>query len=137
MKTGKRQGKGIILICLASILALACNPVNPEVDYTSLDGIYTCQESSSHTGVREYFTEIDRVAGAEDQYIISNFHNLGENEFIFTELENDTLWIFNQAITDISVNGKGVVDPDFRTINLYYETDDGITVLDFYANLTR
>ena len=55
----------------------------------------------------------------------------------FAEFIQDSLRIFNQVISELSINGKGPVAADFRTIYLYYETDDGITVLDYYANYTR
>jgi hypothetical protein len=137
MKTGKWSGKQLVILCLILTLGFACDQNEPQGEYTSIEGIFSCQESSAYSGIRNYLVEIDRVKGNEDLYIISNFHNKGENEFLYAELAQDTLWIFNQAISDISVDGKGPVGEDFRSIHLYYETDDGITVLDYYAIYTR
>jgi hypothetical protein len=116
---------------------LSCERDQPPVSYTSISGIYTCQESSSYSGVRQYPVEIDRVRDTDNQYSISNFHNKGENEFVFAELTDDTLRIFQQAISDISVNGKGPVSDDLRTIMLEYQTDDGIIILDYFTVYKR
>ena len=115
----------------------SCENENPPVTFTSVSGLYTCQETSAHAGLRRYFVEIDPVKDQENLFIISNFHNKGENEFLFAELVADTLHIFNQAITEISVNGKGVIAVDYREISLFYETDDGIATLDYQALYTR
>ena len=109
----------------------------PPVTYTSIIGLYTCLETSPHAGIRKYIVEIDRVRDHENLYIISNFHNKGENEFLYAELEQDTVVIFNQVISNISVNGKGPIGDEFRSIDLFYETDDGITSLDYIASYTR
>jgi len=104
---------------------------------TSLKGVYSCQESSSTSGTRKYLVEIDSVRDQSTQYIISNFHNLGTNEFVFSELDGDTLRITNQVLGGLRISGKGWVSPDFRTISLYYETDDALNIYDYYALYTR
>jgi len=115
----------------------SCENNNTPVTYTTITGLYTCQEISPHAGLRKYIVEVDQVVDQDNLYIISNFHNQGTNEFLYAELEQDTLVIFNQAISSISVNGKGPVGNDFRTIDLFYETDDGITLLDYNASYSR
>lgn len=134
---GKKFNKFVALLGMVALLVLSCNRNNEPVTYTSITGVYTCQETSSHAGVRRYFVEIDGVKDKENLFIISNFHNKGENEFLYAELKQDTLLFLNQAISDISVNGKGPIGPEFRSIDLYYETDDGITLLDYFASYTR
>jgi len=137
MNMEKSSGNILAGMIITLLLFNSCDQTGPSGDFSSIEGIYTCQESSSHAGVRNYLVEIDQVKDAENLYIISNFHNKGENEFLFAELRQDTLFISYQPISDISVNGKGPVDPDFRSIRLSYVTDDGITILDYYASYTR
>jgi hypothetical protein len=122
---------------LCFILLTACNkdPFNGELD--DLTGVFSCQESSTHSGLRKYLVEFDPVANSPDQYIISNFHNQGDNEFIYADYHNDTLWIINQLSGDLRINGKGPVDPDFRTVRLYYEIDDGLNIFDFQVLYER
>ncbi len=118
-----------LLLWVTALLVISCvkdqDPIAPE----DITGVYSCEEISSHGGIKEYIVEIDRVKDADELYIISNFHNQGENEFLFAEYSKDTLWISNQAILQLSVNGKGPVDSDFRSIFLTYTTDDGISLL--------
>jgi len=133
----KKLNKLLLSLSVIFSLGSSCETDNLPVTYTSIEGIYTCQETSAHSGVREYIVEVDRVKDHETLYIISNFHNKGENEFLFADLDQDTLIIFNQAISNLSVNGKGTVGQDFRSIHLFYETDDGIIALDYIASFTR
>jgi hypothetical protein len=137
MKMEKKSSKWLFVLAGIPLLMFACDRNNEPLDYSSIVGIYTCNESSVHAGLRQYPVEIEKVHDAENRYIIVNFHNKGENEFLFSELTRDTLRINNQAISDISVNGKGMVASDFRSIQLNYVTDDGTTILDYYATFTR
>jgi len=137
MKMEKRSGKWILILLMILSLGASCEQNDPPADYTSIEGIFTCQESSPHEGIRSYLVEIDSVKDTDGLYIISNFHNKGANEFLYTDLDRDTLFIFNQAISDISVEGKGPVGSDFRSIQLNYVTDDGVTILDYYATYSR
>jgi hypothetical protein len=123
----------IMILCLVT----GCEQENPPGSYASIEGIFSCRESSAHTGSRQYLVEIDKVHDEDDLYIISNFHNRGENEFIYTEYTSDTIHIFNQVLENMTINGKGIISGDYRTIDLAYITDDGITVLDYFATLTR
>jgi hypothetical protein len=125
------------ILCIFLCLATACENNTEPRNYTSISGLYTCQEISPHAGLKKYIVEVDKVVNQESLYIISNFHNQGSNEFLYAELKGDTLVLFNQAISNISVNGEGPVAADFRSINLNYRTDDGITLLDFNASYTR
>jgi hypothetical protein len=137
MRTGKRSSCRIVTIVLILSLGASCDTDDHPINYDTIEGIYTCQESSSHAGTRQYPVEIDAVNNTEGLYIILNFHSKGENEFIFTEVAGDSITISNQAITDISVNGTGTVGSDFRTIRLRYITDDGVTILDYLATYNR
>jgi hypothetical protein len=135
----RRYGHMSVLMSLGCLLLapLSCENENQEVIYRGIAGIYSCQETSAHSGMRKYIVEIDRVREKEDLFIISNFHNAGENEFLYAEFDHDTLRIENQVISHLSVNGHGMVSEGFRIIDLRYKTDDGITILDYSATFTR
>lgn len=123
-----------IIWCICT--GTSCESSNEGVA-TSVTGVYSCQESSTHSGTRKYLVEIDSVKNQQTQYIISNFHNQGTNEFLFAELQGDTLRIINQVLGGLRISGKGWVSPDFRTIRFYYETDDALTIYDYYAVYSR
>lgn len=137
MRMVRRSISYVIGVQILFLLLISCNSTTEPVTHTDITGVYTCQESSPYSGIRKYIVEVDRVKEMENLYIISNFHNKGINEFLYAELDVDTLRIDNQAISDISIDGKGPVGEDYKIISLYYETDDGITVLDYYASYSR
>jgi hypothetical protein len=116
---------------------ISCEPTETPADYTSIAGVYTCQETSPHAGIRRYVVELNRVSGSDDLYIITNFHNAGEIEFLYAEKDGDSILINNQVISGLVVNGSGSIGEDFRVIDLYYETDDALTLLDYYARYSR
>jgi hypothetical protein len=126
----------IILLLLPLLLAASCEE-RPENVYSNIEGVYTCNERSAHAGISNFLVEIDKVAGEQDLYIIDNFHNMGDNEFIRTELVGDTLFINNQIIGNLTVNGKGAVNSDFKRIEFTYITYNRILELDYFATFKR
>lgn len=133
-KSLNKHFTGLILCCA---LLSACNKDTLPGELDNLTGVFSCQESSTYSGIRKYLVEFDQVANSPGQYIISNFHNQGDNEFIYADYQNDTLWIINQLLGDLRISGKGPVDPDFRTVRLYYESDDGLNIFDFHVLYER
>jgi len=134
MKYSKLAVLSSVLVFLAII---SCDRKKNDVILTDITGVYTCQESSPYSGIRNYFIEIDKIEDEEGRYIISNFHSLGDNEFIFADFRHDTLRISGQVVAGFRVNGSGPVANDFRLISLYYEMDDGLSILDYYVTYRR
>ena len=132
----KRIHKIAVLILFPFFLAASCEE-KPPVDYTSIEGFYSCNEGSASSGYRKYIVEIDKYKQADNTYVIFNFHNMGDNEFVHAEYVNDTLYINNDVIGTLFVEGKGSVSEDFKTIQLHYLTDDGVVVLDYFASYER
>jgi hypothetical protein len=137
MIRARRVGRWFLMTTLLVGVCTSCNETGPSGDYTSIEGVYTCQESSPHAGLRQYPFEIDKVNDSENLYIIVNFHNKGESEFLYAELDIDTLRITNQVISNIRVDGFGLVDKEFRSIQINYLTDDGTALLDYYSSYSR
>lgn len=128
----------LFIYLIAPILFLtSCDEKPPVTEYFSIEGFFVCNERSVHAGINNYLVEIDKVASQVNLFIINNFHNTGENEFLYAELNGDSLFIDNQVIGTLFVYGKGVVSADFRQVELSYYTDDGIVQLDYYATLRR
>lgn len=134
--TMKKTKSRAILLLLPLLIAASCEE-KPEHVYTRIEGVYTCNERSAHAGISNFLVEIDKVAGEQDLYIVDNFHNMGDNEFIRTRLIGDTLFINNQIIGNLTVNGKGAVSGDFKRIEFTYITYDRIVELDYYATFQR
>ncbi|MEZ5069770.1 MAG: hypothetical protein R2751_02080 [Bacteroidales bacterium] len=133
----KRCSGTLVAILGLLCLAASCDTENPEVDYTDIAGVFTCSESSAHSGIRKYIVEIDKVNDQTDLYIVSNFHNQGQNEFLWMERDGNLLQIDQQGISGLNVDGTGSLSEDFRTIVLNYRTDDGLTVLDYNVKYSR
>ena len=125
------------LLLPALLIVIACNDSNDDVVFTSLSGVYKTQENSVHSGFKSYLVEIEDVTGQENLYIILNFHNSGDTEFLYALLDNDTLRIDNQLISNMFVSGKGKVSDDLRNIDLFYNTDNGLVQLEFYSRIFR
>ncbi len=115
----------------------SCEQDNNAVVYTKLAGIYSCEESSPYSGYKKYIVEIDKVSSQDNVYIISNFHNQGYAEFLYANLRNDSLYIENQVISGLFINGKGKVNEKLNEIEFHYTTDDGSLELDYYALFSR
>lgn len=131
-----RLGRWFLIIPLLGSMCISCDETGTG-NYTSIEGVYSCQESSPHAGMRQYPVEIDKVKDSENLYIIVNFHNKGQSEFLYAELDIDTLRISNQVIQNIRVDGQGFIEEEYRSIQLNYLTDDGAAILDYYSAYTR
>jgi hypothetical protein len=126
----------LILTCLA-IFATASSCEEKEVEYSGIEGAYTCIEASSHSGYRNYIIEIDKVNNQDGLFIILNFHNTGANEFLYAEYTGDSIYITDQVSGTLFINGSGKVFSDFRRMEINYMTDDGVTELDYQAVFER
>jgi hypothetical protein len=126
------------LVIIAFILIIgACKDPNENTVFTSFRGVFKCHENSIYSDFKSYLLEFDKVNSVDDQYIILNFHNAGDLEFVYAFIDGDTLRIENQSIQNMFVNGKGLVSDDFRRIDLVYQTDDGRVQEEFYAKIFR
>lgn len=132
----KTKFSALLLAMLPIIFASSCEE-KPVIVFTSIEGNYSCSENSAHEGVRKYIVEIDNVISQENLYIIANFHNLGDNEFLYAEYRSDTLYINNQQISNLVVNGKGAINKELNRIEFSYITDDRLVQLDYYAVYVR
>lgn len=138
MKKAKKSSNIIIaFFAIALVMSLAGCDTTPEGNYTSIEGFYSCNEGSAHSGYKKYIVEIDKVNSQDNTYIIANFHNQGDNEFLYAEYTQDTLYIKNQLISNLFVLGKGKVYDDFKRVELLYTTDDGVVQLEYSALLER
>ena len=115
----------------------SCGDSNSDIVFNSVKGVYKCQENSVHSGFRSYLVELDSVKNQENLFIILNFHNSGENEFLYAIIRDDSISIENQLINNMFISGEGIISKDLKKIDIFYLTDDGLTQLDYYAKLFR
>ena len=139
MKKELRKWKIYSFVFLLVIFSLvSCEEEKADKTYTGLEGVFSCEENSPYTGYRKYITEIDKVTGQDNVFIISNFHNQGHAEFIYVNLQHDSvLLIENQVISNLFINGEGVVNDRFNEIKLIYNVDDGNQEIEYFAIYKR
>ncbi len=123
-----------LLLCFAGT---SCDKGSEGGTFGDPEGAYACQENSAYMGYREYIVEIDKVKNRTGQYIISNFHNRGDSEFVYATLKNDSVFIDHQVISGLFVDGSGRINGEFNRIELNYTTDDGNLQLQYFAVYTR
>jgi hypothetical protein len=128
------------LFKIAALLLLfssSCGDPNEDVVFNSVKGVYKCQENSVHSGFKSYLVELDSVKNQENLFIILNFHNSGENEFLYAIIRNDSILIENQLINNMFITGEGTISKDLKQMDVFYLTDDGLVQLDYYAKYFR
>lgn len=119
----------VFLLSFIALGLMACN--NKDEDRTSIIGSWNCEEFSDIYGQRIYQTNIIRnpVSNATNEYIVSNFHNMGlgaDVDVYITEIEPGKLTIAYSTDFKISFIGGGTVADDFSTINWSYKVNDGV-----------
>ena len=134
MKTAFR----ILNILTLALLLAACGDNEPKV-HSSIAGTWRCEETSSLNGTRTYLVDIDRTISDTTQYIITNFYNTGDTEFIKVKLKSNKLTITQQPTSNITVDPKlfsgSVID--LTQIILSYTVRDGLSDVKVEATYSR
>jgi hypothetical protein len=118
------------------VLTASCNS-NENTIYTSIAGIWRCEENDEYSQVKIFSVDIQSLHNYNDAFIISNFHNVGEDEYIRVNTDDSLLYIPTQSIAGIIVNGEGLISPDFKTVTLQYSIDDAGNSMSYNATLHR
>lgn len=118
-----------------SLFSISCNK---DDSYTSISGIWTCEEINPIEGIRIYNVDIERRKSADSQFIINNFHNMGNNNFVFAIQDGDSLFIDRQSVfTESFDNGIGVIDSEKKRIELVYNNLNGANEIEVTAVYIR
>ena len=105
--------------------------------YTSIVGSWHCSESTIY-GSKNYLVDIDRKRTDTTQFLLSNFYNQGDNEFIYAHLNGSTLTISQQQIVNqIVKSGTGIVSSDFKTITFDCNIYDGSSEIKVHSVCSR
>ncbi len=122
-----------ILLAVLAITLAGCKKAN---DHDSIFGIWQCDEDSEELGFRKYTVTVMNDPYDTTMYVFSNLHNLGNGEDSYVEfyLTGDSIIIPGQIVNSYSIDGKGVLEPDFSEINLKY-TIQGATLINVEATL--
>jgi hypothetical protein len=112
-----------ITIIFATIFFLSCTNNEPVV-HTTIAGVWRCTEITNHTSSQSYLLDIQRSVSDTTMYIVSNFHNTGDNEFVKLKLTSTKLQLAEQPSANISIkNFSGTVE-SLKLIQLQYTVSD-------------
>ncbi|GAB4292995.1 MAG: hypothetical protein Kow0068_18150 [Marinilabiliales bacterium] len=118
----------IILIFLVS-----CQPdenddnLNDDVR-DNLVKTWQCDENSqiySKSTMTIYTVDIQKDDSSQDDILIYNFYNLGNEYYVKASLSGSELKIIQQEISGHTVNGTGIITNNFKRIDWQYYVDDG------------
>lgn len=116
---------------LIVFVILSIQSCNKDEEHTSILGSWNCEEFSDIYGQRTYQTNISRnlnIPDSTSEYVIYNFHKLGlseATEVYVREIEPGEFTITGTASIGHTFTGKGIIAPDFSTINWNYQVNDG------------
>jgi hypothetical protein len=124
----------LLLIIISTLLSCENKPGI----YHSVSGSWRCEEYNPIDGQRVYMSDIDRSKGDTTLYLISNFHNLDINEFVYAQLKDSILSISQQTLSDLIVkSGTGIISKDYQSIEFNYEVFDGQNNIKSHAIFSR
>ncbi|MBN2485371.1 MAG: hypothetical protein JXB34_05320 [Bacteroidales bacterium] len=113
--------KSISLALFIVIGALACTDNSSEKNYSTISGLWNCDEIDEYSALRNYIVDIDNVVNSNNIFIIVNFHNAGNDFFVRATVNEENLIISKQAIGNYLVEGTGIISPDNKRIELEYK----------------
>ena len=126
----------LILISIGGVI-FACQDNNSEKTYTNIAGIWRCEEIDPQNNIRVFNIDIESVKDYDNAFIVSNFHNVGEEYYIRLSVSNNQMVIPKQSLGLVLVAGQGEIESDYQRMLLEYSIDeDGITYT-FYATCNR
>jgi len=124
-------------ILWGGILLLTACSAEKENSYTSIAGLWECEEIDETVSILIFSVDIDNVINYDDTFIISNFHDTGDNYFIRVSVVDDKLHIPRQSLLNLIVHGEGTISSDFKRIEAEYTIDDGGRTANFLATFSR
>jgi len=117
-----------LLLLLIVALFYSCSD-KQDIIYTGIEGLWKCDEIDDQSKVSNFNIDIENIKNYDNIFIISNFHNTGEDTYIRASVSDSTLIISKQAYEFIQVEGIGRISSDFKLIELeYIITDEAITM---------
>lgn len=125
-----------VLLLSVFIVILGCNSNKPET-YTTISGLWKCEEIDELASVKIFHVDIDKVRSYDDAFIMSNFHNAGEETFIRVSVTGSKLILPNQYLQNILIEGEGNIGIEYKIITAEYSIEDGGRTANYIATFYR
>lgn len=130
----------IIAITLIISSFSACENDEPDPNHDDRDDIaikWKCDAyevtGSGSEFAGSYDVLIKKSTTAENEVILTNFHNWGDATEATAILTGNTLTFKAQTITGYNLSGDGTISDNLQTITWEYTLDDGVEVLNYTA----
>ena len=125
------NSKDFLKIVLLSVVIFASSCKQEEnTSFDSIDGNWSCSETSSEFGMQQYDVKITRDSQDTTKYYFDNFYQLGSGIKTYGYLDEYSVTIPTQIVDGQTLNGTGEVSGSFKSISLTYTADDGGGVID-------
>jgi hypothetical protein len=108
-----------------------------DIIYSGIEGLWKCEELDEQSNVSNFNVDIENVKNYDNIFIISNFHNTGEDTYIRASVNDSIITISKQAYEFIQVEGIGKISSDFKLIELNYIITDESRTMSYQAVFYR
>lgn len=135
MKLKMKISPVLFFILFVAGFLFSCEDDAP-VDEDERDEIiqtWYCEGSDDEFGDQAFESTITKDPVNEDRILISNFHAFSESQTVYAELDNKTLTLPEQTITDWTVAGTGTISKNYDVIDWEYTIDEGNGSIDATA----
>jgi hypothetical protein len=119
----------IVALLTSAMIYTSCEDENsndpslPADDRDQYTGTWTCADSSQQFGTSTYSVTISKT-GSADSIRISNFYQLGSNNFAIGLVSANSLTIPSQTVTSINITGFGTKNNNKITVNYSADSDN-------------
>ncbi|MBN2766356.1 MAG: hypothetical protein JXR27_08290 [Paludibacteraceae bacterium] len=107
------------------LLLSSCESSGPVV-HKSIAGVWRCEDINNSTITRNsYLLDIYRKQSDSTLYVITNFFQAGDNEFIVVKNNDGKLILAEQSLTGMNLKKFSATVIDLHNISLQYTIYDG------------
>lgn len=128
-----------VMICSFS----ACENDELDPDFDKRDDIdikWTCeayeQTENGSEFAGNYDVLIKKSETSENEIIMTNFHNWGDDKEVVATLTGNILTLNSQTILGYNLSGEGNIAEDLQSITWTYTLDDGVEVLNYTSKFS-
>ena len=125
-----------ILVLFITLVFVSCTSKEPKI-HTTIEGVWRCTEIKNNTASQSYLLDIIRLTSDTTMYVVSNFHNTGDSEFVKLKLTSSKLQLAEQPTANISIESFSGTVESLKLIQLQYIVNDSRYTNSISATYTR
>lgn len=113
----------LVVLIMGSLLFQSCD--NKHDDYNSIIGEWIMEDNGDVSYYRRYNISIERVIADTTLFAINNFYRTGNTKQLRVEVDGLNVLIRSQLVGQYIIQGSGIVDANFKEMNLEYDVRGG------------